>query len=104
MAAACSGGAVDTTTTTTDSNGGAPATAPAAITIEDQTSDGFPGPVIGHSELLQAGVERSVAVGDGVWQCADIGPAHGGTEFHGQVTLLIVRIDGVYIDNNARLV
>lgn len=64
VAAACSGGAGDTTTTTTDSNGGAPATAPAAITIEDQTSDGSPGPVIGHFELLQAGESID---GDGIY-------------------------------------
>lgn len=61
VAAACSGGAGDTTT---DSNGGAPATAPAAITIEDQTSNGSPGPVIGHSELLQAGESID---GDGIY-------------------------------------
>lgn len=85
VAAACRSSATDETTTTA-SVAGVPATALASVIVEDQMSDGTtivvktvelpaagfiavhadnggsPGPVIGHSDLLPAGISEDVTV------------------------------------------
>jgi hypothetical protein len=86
IAAACSSSSDSAASTTTTGVAETPATAPAAVTVEDQMSDGMtivvksvelpsagfiavhadnggsPGAVIGHSDLLPAGTSDDVAV------------------------------------------